>query len=112
MKDCLISSLLLFPLVCKLIRQQQLIGADGSDSLPLLAQILEGGTVDFIAGQKDFHQGLAVTRIPPGPLSESLALNGSLVTRSIPEDPDYFHCLWYLYSPFLMNFSNLKALLL
>lgn len=47
MKDCLISSLLLFPLVCKLIRQQQLIGADGSDSLPLLAQILEGGTVDY-----------------------------------------------------------------
>lgn len=60
MGDCLISSLLLFPLVCKLISQQQLIGASGSDSLPLLAQILDGGTVGFIAGQKDFHQGLTV----------------------------------------------------
>lgn len=70
MRDCLISSLLLFPLVCKLIRQQ-LIGANGSGSLPLLAQMLEGGTVGFIAGQKDFHQGLAVI-MPAVPFWPSL----------------------------------------
>lgn len=40
MRDCCISSVL-FPLVCKLIRQQ-LIGASGSDSLYLLARMLEG----------------------------------------------------------------------
>lgn len=107
MRDCLISSLLLFPLVCKLIRQQQLIGASGSDSLPPLAQMLDGGTVGFIAGQKDFQQGLAVI-MPADPSWPSLGR--SLVMRSVPEDPDYFHCLWYWYSPFLMNFSNLKAL--
>ena len=39
----------------------------------------EGGTVGFIAGQKDFHQGLAVI-MPADPswLSESLAANGAI----------------------------------
>lgn len=53
--------MLLFPLVCRLIRQQQVIGASGSDSLTPLAQMLAGGTVGFIAGQDDFHQGLTVS---------------------------------------------------
>lgn len=63
--------MLLFPLVCKLIRQQQLIGASGSDSLPPLARMLEGGTVGFIAGQRDCHEGLAVI-MPADPSLSSL----------------------------------------
>lgn len=59
-RNCSVSPVLLFLLVCKLIRQQHVIGASGSDSLPPLARMLEGGTVGFIAGQKDFHQGSAV----------------------------------------------------
>lgn len=55
--------------------------------------MLEGGTVGFIAGQRDFHQGLAVI-MPADPSWPSLRepyFKWAMVTRGVPGDPHYFH---------------------
>lgn len=114
MRDCWISSVLLFPLVCKLIRWQQLlIGASGSDSLPPLALVLEGGTVGFITGQEDFHQGLAIimSADPSWHFLEESCLKWVIGNKGcFQEIPHIFYCSCNLLSPLLMYFISLKAL--